>query len=672
MTSIVTNKEIKKIGLTKISNSNKNIFLKKDENRKKDDLIYHSDLHEKTLIKKTALISNTSVKKMKQIKKISINDNESKFKIAKIKKKLDSSNKENHENNDKEKNNLKKSAKKKMLKNIVNAAKIQIKQNFPKKMNENKNINLENKEIIKNKNKLSSFLNISEDISKMDKKKKEEKISKISKKIKKYKKEEKDKEKKEIIPLEISTVIQNEINEKENKNEIEDNKEIEYTFKYNRKNMSEQKIRSQGGGNIGNIIPLMKMKKEHIKYSIKKKRQKPNISIKNKKLIYEEDLNNSYFIKYNSINHEKGTNRSYIDIINNFDIINIINKKEETKKLSSSIQKNSFNNTQELSKKKKGKIQKNVTSSNINNTNNSIDNKIINILSKSNQNNKKSTINKIKENSYGLMRKRNKDPPNNIAILNTEKKLANNDNYNYINNNTIQNKWDNKYFIPVVSASLINNEDKDNNKEMENFKKRKINADKPSLNNYGNINKKSTNFGDNNKKKREMLFNFSNKKLKNENYSYINFHSKRTGSFISKRNKHITERNNSIHNMKSNNYNSYLENDLEHQEKELELIRNEISQEKIKEKLNRSNKCAISVDNISDNSFDKNKMEQIILVKGNKLNKKHFKTFHIKVNSINKLNNSSENKSTVIIKRGDLLNRLRNIKHNYSIMENKN
>ena len=185
--------------------------------------------------------------------------------------------------------------------------------------------------------------------------------------------------------MEISTVIQNEINEKENKNEIEDNKEIEYTFKYNRKNMSEQKIRSQGGGNIGNIIPLMKMKKEHIKYSIKKKRQKPNISIKNKKLIYEEDLNNSYFIKYNSINHEKGTNRSYIDIINNFDIINIINKKEETKKLSSSIQKNSFNNTQELSKKKKAKIQKNATSNNINNTNISIDNKILNLMNNQNK-----------------------------------------------------------------------------------------------------------------------------------------------------------------------------------------------------------------------------------------------------------------------------------------------
>ena len=177
-----------------------------------------------------------------------------------------------------------------------------------------------------------------------------------------------------------------------------------------------------------------------------------------------------------------------------------------------------------------------------------------------------------------------------------------------------------------------------------------------------------------------MLFNFSNKKLKNENYSYINFHSKRMNSFISKRNKHITERNNSINIMKKGNNNSKIDHDLDLQEKKLELIRSEISQEKIKDELNKTNQYAISVDDICENSFDKNKMEEIAEMKGNKINHKKYKTFHIKVNSLNMLkksknikkndNNKDKSSDIIVIKRGDLLNRLRNIKHNYSIMEN--
>ena len=262
---------------------------------------------------------------------------------------------------------------------------------------------------------------------------------------------------------------------------------------------------------------------------------------------------------------------------------------------------------------------------------------------------------------------------NNIELLNTDKI---NNNNSFINNNILQNKWEKNYFIPIVSASLINGEEK--LKEKNRYLK-KLNTEKGSLENYlrKNKNKKSTNFGDNNKKKREMLFNFSNKKLKNENYSYIDFQSKRTNSFISKRNKHITERNNSINIMKNNNYDSNIDNDLNLQEKKLELIRNEISQEKIKLRMNKSNRCEISVDNLSDNSLDKHKMEEIIERQGNKDNNKKYKAYHVKLNSINLLK-KSKNKDgrdscdTIIIKRGDLLNRLRKIKHNYAIMENKN
>lgn len=676
MTSLLTSKETKKNVISQISNSNKNIFIKKEVNKKKEEIINHNDLHDKILRRKNALLTNTSVKKIKQIKKISINDNENKCVINKSKKKLDSSNKENHGINNKEKNDIKKSTKKKILKNIVNATKIEIKEKFPQKIIKN----TKNKEIIKTKDKLSIFLNNTENIPKINtyqKKEEEKNKSFIKNKNKGVQQKEKEIQKNNslLVSQNKSTII-NEENGKDLEDELNLN-EIEYSKKYERKNMSEQKIRIQDSENIGNIIPLIKMKKEHIKYSIKKKKQKANINIKNKKLVYEEDINNSELKKYNSINNEIETNKSYIDIINNFDIINIINKKEETKKLSSSIQKNSLNHTQELS-------QKRILKQNNSISNNHINKKILNIL-KSKQNNKTTNKNnkknKIKEKSSGPMTMRNKNPKNNnLYLLNSEKK--NTSSNSFINNNGIQNKWDKKYFIPIVSASLVGGGGEDKIIEKNQIYK-KINTEKGLLDiyNYNNNNiKKSINFGDNNKKKREMLFNFSNKKLKNENYSYINFQSKRTNSFISKRNQHITERNNSINNMKKDNYNSNIDNDLDQQEKKLELIRSEISQEKIKDKLNKTNKCAISVDNICDNSFDKNKMEEIVESQGNKKKYKKFKTFHIKVNSLNMLK-KSKNKSTrdnnksndiMIIKRGDLLNRLRNIKHNYSVMENVN
>ena len=615
------NKDIKE-GLAHISNSNKNIFIKKDEKKEK---------------RKNVLITNSSIKKMKQIKKISINDNENKSLITKSTKKLDSSNKENHVINNKEKIDLKKYSQKKVLKNIVNAAKIQIKQNLPKKIDKN----------IKCQNKLSTLINNSDKKSQVNNNhiQNEDEEAKI-KEIMKNKEKEKD-----ISQMNISnnksSIIKNE--KKEDLDETINSKEPESALKYDRKNMSEKKIAIKNGGSSGNI--LVKMKKEHIKYSIKKKKQKPNINIKSKKLIYEEEfLNNIYIKKYNSINNEKENNRSFIDIINNFDIINIINKKEETKKLSSSIQKDRLNNTHEFSKKKTKKL----SNSKIKNS------------EKSAKSNKKIITKKEDEKSYVPITMRNINISNNsLSLLKIEKRM-NSISCLIEKKNITQNKWDNKYFIPIVSASLINGEEK--KKEREKYYK-KINTNKNNLNrnNYITNSKKSINFGDNNKKKREMLFNFSNKKIKSEDYSYISFQSKRTNSFIDKRNKHITERNNSINTLKKNKLN--LENDLKQQEQKLEIIKNKISQEKIKEKMNEHNICAISVDNIYDNSFDKNKMEEIINHQYNKKNNKKYKTFHIKVNSMNIIQKGE--KKRVIIKRGDLLNRLRKIKHNYFVMENE-
>ena len=614
------NKEIK-AGLTQISNSNKNIFLKKDEKKEK---------------RKNVLITNSSIKKFKQIKKISINDNENKSLITKSNKKLDSSNKENHVINNKDKNDLKKFSQKKILKNIVNATKIHIKQNLPKKMSKN----IKNQ----NSNKLSILLNNSGKKTKINNSQKEDEIqnSKI------LQNKEKDNN-----PVNISNnqsiIIKNE--ERDELEEILFLKEKENTFRYDRKNMSEKKIGIKTGGSTGNI--LLKMRKEHIKYSIKKKN--PNISIKNKKLIYEDDyLNNSYIKKYNSINNEKENNRSYIDIINNFDIINIINKKEEIKKLSSSIQQDKLNNSHDYSKNKNIKEKNNQR---INNPTNSTNNNNKKIFSKKEYE---------KPNIPMIMRNINSSK-NSLSLIKTEKRM-NNISCLIENKNITQNKWDNKYFIPIVSASLINVEEK--KKERAKYYK-KINTNKNSLirNNYITNSKKSINFGDNNKKKREILFNFSNKKIKSDEYSFISFQTKRTNSFIAKRNKHITERNNSINLLEKNKFN--LENDLKQQEKKLEIIQNKISEEKIKGK-NEYNICGISVDNIYDNSFDKNKMEEIINRKHNKKNNKKYKTFHIKVNSLNIIKNKKigENK-TLIIKRGDLLNRLRKIKHNYFIMENE-
>ena len=70
---------LKKNGLTRLSNSNKNIFTKKNLIRKSQCSNTQNETHDKNIPKKANNhITNTSVKKHKQVKKISINDNENK------------------------------------------------------------------------------------------------------------------------------------------------------------------------------------------------------------------------------------------------------------------------------------------------------------------------------------------------------------------------------------------------------------------------------------------------------------------------------------------------------------------------------------------------------------------------------------------------------------------
>ena len=616
MASLSMNNKIKKNELSKINYSNKDILIKKDNN--KNATIYNYNLQEKISSKKNLLFPNTSVKKIKQVKKISINDYDNKqskkiFKnnSLKNKTKLDISNKENHILNIKDKKDTGKIVQKKLLNNIAD-------------MKPKIKVSKKTKQIMK-KNKFSKSEKY---IDNYNKKNKVEHINNNNTTNNNTKKNSKDMNSNRAI------------NKKKDENgEITANtlhsEDIGYIYRHESKILSEQ---YSTGGNFRTLIPL---------------------------LMYNNGYFNSTYLKrYNSNNNGIENSKSYIDIINNLDIINIINKKEETKRLSASTQNFScLNRTQDLSKRRKKSIlKKNNTSKNVNiSTQNNRDYKDLEINEK----------NIIKLPS--TLRETN--PSNdNTSILNTEKK----NNYDKTNNN---NKWGKRYFIPIVSASLINGEDKIKTKPslIRRIKKKKKeeNENVYLLKTFSSNNRKSINFGDNNKKKREMLFNFINEKIEKEKNNYISFQSKRTNSFTLKRDKHITERNNSIHNMRNNDSN--LMDDLIQQEKKLELIRNEISKEKEKHNktINKNNKFCISMDNICNkavkkkNDKDKNNTQQdnnnIIIIHGNK----KFKTFHIKINSLKKNRDSNinhKNNNSMIIGRGDLLNKLRKIKHDYSLM----
>ena len=192
------------------------------------------------------------------------------------------------------------------------------------------------------------------------------------------------------------------------------------------------------------------------------------------------------------------------------------------------------------------------------------------------------------------------------------------------------------------------------------------------------------------------MFNFDND-IRNEKNRYLGFRSNRTNSFINQRNMHITERNSSINNTKneSQKYNINPDAELDIQEKKLKLICKEITKYKFRKKFHNPPKiCSVSLDKIlirtieNNNNNNNNKTEnnnkegEIKLkssentnsnkfIQSHKIDKKH-RTFLLKIKPLNIINNGSNNFANgnkLVIKRGDLLNRLRKIKQNFNKLE---
>ena len=733
--SLISSKiHLRKNGLIRLNNSNKNIFMKKYFTKKIDDSNAQNEITEKSVIKINNFITNTSVKKIKQVKKISINDpmNKNKCSLKKSQnsnsknnksllikkntsiqmKKLDYENKENQRINIKEKMDNKRIIKK-SLKISVNDAKLTIKQNLPKLKK-----SIKTQIFNKNSNKgniLSKLLiNTENDSDKEKNNKNESKRNSINlKKTYETKEISSNKINKTLIAShETKNLIENGKTD-EQEDELEENKiieisqdeDIEYIFRYDRNKILEKKHHFKTNICPNRTKPFIKISKDNVKHCLNKNTEKPQINIVHRK-INTYLFNKSDIKLYKSINNnEKENGTSFIDLINNFDIINIISKKEKYKQLSKSIHSKSIlNNTKEISEEScikkfptlKKKFQLNGLNIIYNSSNESIEEK--------EKERKKKEI-------YIAKTVRNNNPiSKSISILNSKKNyhyskinktIAGNETNNTNDVNAIQNKWNKKYFIPIVSASLIKGEEKKGNdinkdKYILNDNDNKENMDKIEknfeFNNYSTNPKKHVNFGDNNKKKREILFNFT--KIKNENNKYLSFRTNRTNSFINKRNMHITERNNSIKNIMNQSHKYYLNRDvdLDVQEKKLKLICKEITKYKFRKRFhNLQNVFPLSLDKSSDKNINNNnnnkkeekeKEEEIKnennyknkIIQSHKVNKK-YKTFLIKINPLNIINdenNNFANGNKLVIKRGDLLNRLRKMKQNYNKLEVNN
>ena len=704
MSLILSKISLKKNGLTRLSNSNKNIFTKKNLIRKSQCSNTQNETHDKNIPKKANNhITNTSVKKHKQVKKISINDYENKNirlknnispknikdninksllikknTILKTKKKLDIDNKENQINNNKDKNDYKK-IKKKSLNMMIKNTKIKIKQNLTQI---NKNIKTQILDE-NNGNKLQKYIiDIENSTEKENNEEKNKKIN-INENKSFNSKEIINTNKTLMIPHNKTNYIENgKPNEEEDK-ELEENKlinishddDIEYILKYEKNNKPGKKMFNAKSNVSSDIInPSIIIRNSYIKYGFKKKNENSRLNIIHRKINSEDNFLNSDMKKiYNSINNEKeienGNNN--INLINNFDIINIITKKEQHKKVSNSLRYKSNNNNN-------AKNIKEISSENINEE----------------QYQNKYPLKKFKLNGLNIIYNdpnditKEKDPnPNEIL---TSKTLRNNNSINksisLVNSkrNIGQNKWNKNYAIPIVSATLTKNDDIKQDKKY--FLKKKLNKKINELIEYNKYNtnpKKHINFGDNNKKKREILFNFNN-----DNFKYLSFRTKRTNSFIDKRNMHITERNNSINITinENDNMNTNRDVDLDIQEKKLKSICREINKYKFRKKFHNPDLYSLSIDKQIDSKLlytDKNKDEEINIndikinenkniLNSNKISKK-YKTFRIKLNPLNiiKIKNDSfiNGGNKLVIKRGDLLNRLRKIKQNFTKLE---
>lgn len=692
MTSKIPRLELKKNGLTRLSNSNKNIFIRRVFPNKNEIIKTQSGFPDKIPIKNNGLSSNTSVKKLNSIQRISIIDYENKNLNSKnnnkelikkntsmkINKKFDASNKENQIINQKDKIEHKRTQKK-IIRKMGNETKLLIKQNLSIMKNKIK------KQVLNKYNRISIMLNAPEKGKNLFK----ENIKTISQINNNNDLNKKSLKKESLISQSKTMCIENgKTMDEEEDGELEENKvinisnddeDIEYTLKYDKNNKSDKKNKIKSRINNGKFEPNFNSKKEKIIYELKKQVNNPDINIMLRKKNNGVNLatNNNFKIN-NSINNEirkENCQQNYINIINNFDIINIINRKEQNKKLNKSNQSNSkLYKTEDISKEDTIKL------------NPALEKKFkingLNIVYNDSNKNSQKTISEKNQNKEAF------NVPKTVRNINHKiKRIYLSKQYNVnqtisigeidTSNNNIRKKWDNKNFIPVVNASLVKKDEIRKNK-ITFFKKILIdnnNQNKTIVENNSSKNTlKHINFGDNNKKKREMLFSLSDKKIKNENINILSFHFKR--------NQHITERNRSLKNIINNisndnniskNYNSNIDSDLNIQEKKLNLISSEINKFKTKQKFSIPNKYSFSLDKIIDKNINNNTEETKdfdFMQRYQK--KKKYKTFHIKFDSLNLVkykNDSFINGHGIVMKRGDLLNNLRKIKYNYTNLD---
>jgi hypothetical protein len=693
MTSKIPRLELKKNGLTRLSNSNKNIFIRRVFPNKNEIIKTQSGFPDKIPIKNNGLSSNTSVKKLNSIQRISIIDYENKNLNSKnnnkelikkntsmkINKKFDASNKENQIINQKDKIEHKRTQKK-IIRKMGNETKLLIKQNLSIMKNKIK------KQVLNKYNRISIMLNAPEKGKNLFK----ENIKTISQINNNNDLNKKSLKKESLISQSKTMCIENgKTMDEEEDGELEENKvinisnddeDIEYTLKYDKNNKSDKKNKIKSRINNGKFEPNFNSKKEKIICELKKQVNNPDINIMLRKKNNGVNLatNNNFKIN-NSINNEirkENCQQNYINIINNFDIINIINRKEQNKKLNKSNQSNSkLYKTEDISKEDTIKL------------NPALEKKFkingLNIVYNDSNKNSQKTISEKNQNKEAF------NVPKTVRNINHKiKRIYLSKQYNInqtisigeidTSNNNIRKKWDNKNFIPVVNASLVKKDEIRKNR-ITFFKKILIdnnNQNKTIVENNSSKNTlKHINFGDNNKKKREMLFSLSDKKIKNENINILSFHFKR--------NQHITERNRSLKNIInnisndnniSNNYNSNIDSDLNIQEKKLNLISSEINKFKTKQKFSIPNKYSFSLDKIIDKNINNNNTEETkdfdFMQRYQK--KKKYKTFHIKFDSLNLVkykNDSFINGHGIVMKRGDLLNNLRKIKYNYTNLD---
>lgn len=693
MTSKIPRLELKKNGLTRLSNSNKNIFIRRVFPNKNEIIKTQSGFPDKIPIKNNGLSSNTSVKKLNSIQRISIIDYENKNLNSKnnnkelikkntsmkINKKFDASNKENQIINQKDKIEHKRTQKK-IIRKMGNETKLLIKQNLSIMKNKIK------KQVLNKYNRISIMLNAPEKGKNLFK----ENIKTISQINNNNDLNKKSLKKESLISQSKTMCIENgKTMDEEEDGELEENKvinisnddeDIEYTLKYDKNNKSDKKNKIKSRINNGKFEPNFNSKKEKIICELKKQVNNPDINIMLRKKNNGVNLatNNNFKIN-NSINNEirkENCQQNYINIINNFDIINIINRKEQNKKLNKSNQSNSkLYKTEDISEENTIKL------------NPALEKKFkingLNIVYNDSNKNSQKTISEKNQNKEAF------NVPKTVRNINHKiKRIYLSKQYNInqtisigeidTSNNNIRKKWDNKNFIPLVNASLVKKDEIRKNR-ITFFKKILIdnnNQNKTIVENNSSKNTlKHINFGDNNKKKREMLFSLSDKKIKNENINILSFHFKR--------NQHITERNRSLKNIInnisndnniSNNYNSNIDSDLNIQEKKLNLISSEINKFKTKQKFSIPNKYSFSLDKIIDKNINNNNTEETkdfdFMQRYQK--KKKYKTFHIKFDSLNLVkykNDSFINGHGIVMKRGDLLNNLRKIKYNYTNLD---